>query len=112
MDTLLYFLLWGGLIFVMMRFGCGAHVTGQGHAHRDDGQAATGGGIRWIAPITDTDPVCGMSLSTKDAKSAVHGGTVYYFCSSKCRETFEASPQTYVTAPPRNEVKAIEHAHG
>ena len=26
MEALLYLALWGGLIFLMMRFGCGAHV--------------------------------------------------------------------------------------
>ena len=31
MEALLYFLLWGGLFFVLMRFGCGSHVTGHQH---------------------------------------------------------------------------------
>ncbi|MCK9994604.1 MAG: hypothetical protein Dbin4_03124 [Alphaproteobacteria bacterium] len=33
MNSLLYFALWAGLIFVMMRFGCGAHIMGHG-GHR------------------------------------------------------------------------------
>ena len=38
MSSIVYFLLWAGLIFLMMRFGCGAHVMGHrghgGHQHR------------------------------------------------------------------------------
>ena len=30
MQTRMYFLIWGAFIFVMMRFGCGAHVMGHG----------------------------------------------------------------------------------
>ncbi len=33
MNSLIYFLIWGGLFFLMMRFGCGAHVMGHGHGH-------------------------------------------------------------------------------
>ena len=34
MPTYLYFLLWGAFFFMMMRFGCGAHIMGHGHGHR------------------------------------------------------------------------------
>ena len=34
MPTYLYFLLWGAFFFMMMRFGCGAHIMGHGHRHR------------------------------------------------------------------------------
>ena len=34
MSTLVYFLIWGGFFFVMMRFGCGAHIMGHGRNHR------------------------------------------------------------------------------
>ena len=37
MPTYLYFLLWGAFFFMMMRFGCGAHIMGHGHGHRRDG---------------------------------------------------------------------------
>ena len=33
MPTYLYFLLWGAFFFMMMRFGCGAHIMGHGHGH-------------------------------------------------------------------------------
>ena len=37
MPTYLYFLLWGVFFFVMMRYGCGAHIMGHGHGHRHGG---------------------------------------------------------------------------
>jgi YHS domain-containing protein len=100
MENVLFFLVWAGLFFVMMRFGCGAHIMGHGHhhggAHEDDDKArAAGGALRWIPPDKSVDPVCGMTIDTAGAKSAVHDGNVYYFCSQNCREKFEAAPAAY-----------------
>ncbi len=33
MEALVYFIIWAAAIFVMMRFGCGAHVMGHGRKH-------------------------------------------------------------------------------
>jgi len=99
MEALVYFIFWGALIFLMMRFGCGAHVLGHGEhlADREGGRQGGGGeGLHWVPPETDTDPVCGKTVRTDVAKPSVHDGTVYYFCSRECREVFEAAPQLYV----------------
>ena len=48
MDGLLSLLLFAGLFFLMMRFGCGAHMAHGGHGHQpgesggNDKQGATG----------------------------------------------------------------------
>lgn len=112
-DVILQLLLWGGLLFVMMRFGCGSHLFGHGHAHSharghnaaDQPQAGHVGTspsnseeLVWTAPDQDKDPVCGKEIRTAGAKSSVHDGWVYYFCSRECREAFEAAPETYLTA--------------
>lgn len=34
------------------------------------------------------DPVCGTHVSPRTALSISSGGTTYYFCSEKCRDTF------------------------
>ena len=66
MEALLYFALWAGLMFLMMRFGHGAHFMGHGHGN---GQAQTEPGkvgnpeVRWVPPKKDTDPVCGKTVS-------------------------------------------------
>jgi YHS domain-containing protein len=84
-------LLWGGLFFFMMRYGCGAHMMGGhgGHGHRGHGGAAPGSEVK--------DPVCGMAVDPKNAAAAsVRAGITYYFCSTSCRDTFEQSPEKYV----------------
>lgn len=88
MTSILYFALSALLFFVLMRFGCGAHVMGHGSRHRHDGGARD-------LPEKATDPVCGMDVEPKTAKTSVHDGRTYYFCSTNCREKFEAAPNSY-----------------
>lgn len=115
MEALLYFALWAVVIFLMMRFGCGAHVMGHRHGQHDRGHGKDASGtrepLRWVAPKTDVDPVCGMTVQTDTAKSAVHGGTVYYFCSGNCRERFEAAPQRFIGPKADQEPRKMEDSH-
>lgn len=115
MDALIYFLLWAGFIFLMMRFGCGAHIMGHGHGRQQKQGPNPEGGpgdMRWIPPATDTDPVCGKMVRPDQAKPSVHDGTVYYFCSRECRERFEAAPDLYVGPGARPQAKQLEAADG
>jgi len=117
MSTLLYFLVIGGLFFFMMRMGCGSHVMGHGHGQHEGheghgGSVPSAGASRWAPPTTEVDPVCGMTVNTGEAKSAVYDGTVYYFCSAEHRGQFEADPQRYTGGKPGVETKAMEHSHG
>ena len=100
LQNVLYFLVWAGLFFVMMRFGCGAHVMGHGHHHGGTSSDARGPGSdpRSAPPDRVVDPVCGRTIETARAKSTVDDGRVYYFCSQDCREKFEAAPTSYVKA--------------
>ena len=113
METLFYIALWGALIFLMMRFGCGSHVMGHGHGghgrHSTDGTSKSAG-TRWVPPDKDVDPVCGMTVATKDAKSTVYDGAVYYFCSPDCRDKFEASPASHLASSGQPQHR--EHHHG
>lgn len=71
LQNVLYFLVWAGLFFVMMRFGCGAHVMGHGHHHggSDPGDDhGPGSSPRWAPPDTSIDPVCGRTIQTAGAK--------------------------------------------
>ncbi len=116
MQTLVYFLIWGALIFFMMRFGCGAHVMGHGHGHRHgdtnpQGDGSSGGrDLGWLPPPREVDPVCGMMVETAIAKSTVRNGRVYYFCSADCREKFETAPDSYLT-PAAPLPREMEHHH-
>jgi len=112
MDTAVSLLLTGLFLFLMMRFGCGAHMFGagghKGHSQNHGGGCCgpDGGGDRrepgkqeqprWTAPEKDTDPICGATVSPDKAKSTVYDGWVYYFCSHECREVFEVSPESHL----------------
>ena len=112
METLIYLAVWAVLIFLMMRFGCGAHVMGHGHTkgHEQNGSGkVTGSQFRWVPPSKDTDLVCGKTVATAKAKSSIHDGNVYYFCSRECREVFEVAPNLYVGGD-RDHPK-LEHSH-
>ena len=46
---------------------------------------------------TATDPVCGMTVKTADARNkAAHEGHTYYFCSARCLAKFTAEPLRYL----------------
>ena len=46
--------------------------------------------------MTVKDPVCNMEIEEGDAVgSAEHEGKTFYFCSTDCKEEFEADPSAY-----------------
>ena len=100
-ESVLYLLVWAGLFAVMMRFGCGAHVMGHARRKGEQREEPIAAGSNSVpesrAGVTQTarDPVCGMKGSVAEAKTSVHRGIVYHFCSQQCREKFEASPALY-----------------
>ena len=45
------------------------------------------------------DPVCAMTVDTRDAAhTAIHDGQTYFFCCSGCREQFVADPARFLRA--------------
>ncbi|MDH3208965.1 MAG: YHS domain-containing protein [Burkholderiaceae bacterium] len=115
MESLLYFVLWAGLFFVLMRFGCGAHIMGHQHGQHDAHDKHAQGdpkALGWVPPESATDPVCGKTVKTADAKSAVYDATVYYFCSRECRERFEVGPHLYLGPKPDQQPKEMNHGQG
>lgn len=115
MEALLYFALFAGGIFLMMRFGCGAHVMGHGHGEEQTGDGTpsnNGHEMRWVPPQKDVDPVCGKTVSADKAKPSVFDGHVYYLCSRECREVFEAAPDLYLSKDRSPSGKQMELSHG
>ena len=84
MEGLFSLLLFAGLFFLMMRFGCGAHMVHGGHGRHD------------TASGNDTDPVCGMQVSADSGYAKMHRGVLYRFCSRSCLDKFDADPQQYL----------------
>ena len=99
-------LIWGGLFFLMMRYGCGAHIMG-GHGHHGghgDADDPTGGHVK--------DPVCSMTVDPQQAGAAtVRGGKTYYFCSASCRDRFEQAPEKYAGASSQSGHQQAGHHH-
>lgn len=47
---------------------------------------------------TVLDPVCGMTVDVaKTPHHSEHKGQAYHFCSSRCKEKFEAAPESYLS---------------
>ena len=91
MRGLLTLLLYAGLFYLMMRFGCGAHMV---HGHGARGQEGHGPG--GSGDGSARDPVCGMLVEPGQGYTKNHKGRAFRFCSRKCLDSFEAEPQRYV----------------
>lgn len=83
MEGLGSFLLFAVLFYIMMRFGCGAHMV---HGHGDHGGKEG----------KFTDPVCGMEIEEDKGYGMMHEGKLYRFCSRKCLDQFEAEPTLFI----------------
>ncbi|HID81520.1 MAG TPA: YHS domain-containing protein [Chromatiales bacterium] len=100
MEGLLTFLLFAGLFFIMMRFGCGAHMKhghGKGHGqsrHDTDQQ-------KYI------DPVCGMEVDSDKGYGKMHEGVLFRFCSKDCLDKFDTNPGLYLSTHQTHD----EHHH-
>ncbi len=89
MPEFLSLLVFAALFYLMMRFGCGAHMI---HGHAGHG-SHEGHGI----PDGNTkDPVCGMDVAAGGGYCKMLEGRQYRFCSRKCFDQFDAEPQRYV----------------
>lgn len=91
MDGLFSLLLAAGVFFLMMRFGCGSHISHGGCGHRHGDHAAHSAGESGSG-----DPVCGMQVPADSGYTKVHQGTLYRFCSKSCLDKFEAAPDQYL----------------
>jgi hypothetical protein len=92
LQSVLYFLLFAGLFFVIMRFGCGAHIMGHAHRHGgtrhdDDGSDEN---LRWVAPnMTKDGTVCLSHIFNLSQPSAP-----YATPSAQRREAFRFAAAT------------------
>ena len=90
MDGLLTFLIFAGLFYVMMRFGCGAHMA---HGHHGSHGAAHGEEGKHV------DPVCSKNVPPNEGYGKMHTGHLYRFCSRHCLDAFETEPERYLIEP-------------
>lgn len=90
-NGLLWLLGFGIIFFLMMRFGCGAHIARGGvgnNEHVGDGRDDVGlDGAR--------DPVCGMNVAAGLGYAMAWNGRMVRFCSRACLDRFEAAPEQF-----------------
>jgi YHS domain-containing protein len=93
MEGLFSLLVFAGLFYFMMRFGCGAHMV---HGH--SGHGGHGGGEQREGTSRAIDPICGMEVAPDKGYTKMYEGRQYRLCSRACLDKFEANPRQY-TAP-------------
>ena len=94
MQSVLSFLLFAVFFYLMMRFGCGAHMIHGGHGGHGSG-GHEGRERRQPEMLSAEDPVCGMAVQPGEGYSEIYGGRQYRFCSRKCLDKFDSEPRLY-----------------
>ena len=98
MGSLLSILLFVAVFYLMMRFGCGAHMHGGGCGHSSDADSKRHQDLGNHSNERQIirDPVCGMQIqSERAAYSAHYGPDTYYFCSKECYRRFQERPESF-----------------
>jgi YHS domain-containing protein len=90
MEGLGSLLLFALFFYLMMRFGCGAHMAHGSHGghgnHADHGDSNT----------NHIDPVCGMNVEPDKGYGKMFQGQLYRFCSRSCLDKFDEDPEQYL----------------
>jgi YHS domain-containing protein len=89
MERILSFVVYAGLFYLMMSFGCGAHMGHGKHSGHEHGSPKPSN--------SDTlrDPVCGMPVGPGEGYSKFYEGRELRFCSRACLDKFEAQEHRY-----------------
>lgn len=91
MADWLSFIIFAGVFYFIMRYGCGAHMI-HGHHSGADKQNHNNDG-------KDIDPICGMEVDIDKGYGKMHEGVLYRFCSRNCLDRFETEPDKYLNQP-------------
>ena len=87
------------LLYLMMRFGCGAHAAGGGcghSSHRHHRESEPSGQATSASNGLTRDPVCGTRIEPGGAAySKQYGEDTFYFCSKDCYRKFKEDPEHF-----------------
>lgn len=98
MEGLGSLLIYALLFYLMMRYGCGAHMI---HGHGNHGGHKEGGSGKFI------DPVCGKEVDEDQGYGVMHKGDLYRFCSRHCLDQFDEQPSIFIHKHSRE----VHHEH-
>lgn len=101
MEGWLSFLVFAILFYVMMRFGCGAHMAHGHHSGKKENDSGS-----------NYDPVCGMKVEDEKGYGRMFEGQLYRFCSKKCLNEFDEQPEKYTVVLTESKNNKQEHPHG
>lgn len=90
MEGLASLLIFAGLFYLMMRFGCGAHMVHGGHGKHGEHSGHDGTDVKHV------DPVCGMRVDPQQGYGKMIEGELYRFCSRNCLDQFEDEPAKFL----------------
>lgn len=68
------------------------------------------GARSWEVTVAQVeDPVCGMTIESKEAAASSRwDGTTYYFCSTGCKEAFDTDPAGYASGGKREPMEDVD----
>ena len=102
-QHLTYLMIWIGLALLTTQLFRWAyirtHVCNQENFRYRNSRSGIGPGPRpggWSPPAPALDPVCCKTVDTAVSNSSFYQGSVYYFCSPRCRKGFELTPENFV----------------
>ena len=86
--SLLFFALF---FYLMMRFGCGAHMAHGNHDSQEHNHDSKNN-------QTFIDPICGTKVEEDEGYGMLHEGKLYRFCSKKHLDEFDQNPSKYLNS--------------
>tara|TARA_R110002111_G_scaffold151735_4_gene218465 strand:- start:263 stop:562 length:300 start_codon:yes stop_codon:yes gene_type:complete len=89
MEGLGSFLLVAVVFYLIMRYGCGAHVM---HGNHEGHGRSTNADL----DKKHIDPVCDMEVAADQGYGQMYQGTLYRFCSKRCLDKFDATPEDFL----------------
>ena len=95
MNEWIWIALYVGFFFLMMRYGCGAHMMGHHHSKDDPDSYHDISHDRSDSKFID--PVCGMPVPRDEGYGKMYKAVPYRFCSRTCLDRFDADPARYVS---------------
>jgi len=93
MGDWLSFIIFAGIFYFMMRYGCGAHMIHGHHSKQNDNKM-------------HFDPVCGMKVDEDKGYGKMQDGTLYRFCSKNCLNKFEDDPDKFINLSENKEMQS------
>lgn len=95
MEGLFTLLLYAGLFYFLMRFGCGSHMA---HGHHK----------KKVTSTPTIDPVCGLEVEEEQGYGKLQNGHLYRFCSKECLNEFDKDPDKYIEKSNANSLAVME----